>query len=70
MTVKELKEELSYYDDDADIVFEVDDEFEPESITESKYGWQTARIRSNLEITFSSERHGYCYIEFGKKGEE
>ena len=67
MTVKELKEELECYDDDADIVFEVDDDFEPESVTESRYGWQSARIRSKLEITFSSEYHGKCCIEFGRE---
>ena len=33
MTVKELKEELDCYDEDAEVVFEVDDEFEPESIS-------------------------------------
>ena len=38
MTVKELKEELSFYDEDANVVFEVCDDFEPDSVTENKYG--------------------------------
>ena len=42
MTVAELKEELGFYEDDDEVIFEVDDEFEPEEITESKYGWRAA----------------------------
>ena len=49
MTVKELKEELECYDDDMNVVFEVCDDFEPDSITENKYGWREyARLK--LEV--------------------
>ena len=69
MTVKELKAELLFYDDDAEVVFEVDDEFEPEKITESKYGWYTVRLKSKLKPTFISEIRGDCRVELGLDGE-
>ena len=65
MTVKEWKEELSFYDDDADVIFEVDDEFEPEEITESKYGWHTVRLNSKLKPTSIGDLHGDCRVELG-----
>ena len=65
MTVKELKEELSFYNDDADVIFEVDDEVEPEEITENKYGWHTVRLNSKLKPTFIGELRGVCRIELG-----
>lgn len=65
MTVKELKDNLAYYDDDAEVVFEVDDEIEPEEITESKYGWRSVRLRSKLKPTFIGNIRGECYIELG-----
>ena len=65
MTVKELKDELAYYDDDSEVIFEVDDEIEPEEITESKYGWRSVRLRSKLKPTFISEIGGDCRIELG-----
>ena len=40
MTVKELKEELEYYDDDMEVVFEFDDDVEVDTVTESKWGWR------------------------------
>ena len=66
MTVKELKAELEFYDDDMDVVFEVDDDFEPDSITESKYGWREVRIREKVKPTFISEMKGEMRIELGK----
>lgn len=69
MTVKELKEELSFYDEDAEVVFEVDDDFEPYSVTENKYGWRTVHLDSKLKPTFISEYHGDCCIELGKDDE-
>lgn len=65
MTVKELKDELSFYDEDSEVIFEVDDELEPESITETKYGWHTVRINSKLKPTFIGHLHGDCYVELG-----
>ena len=65
MTVKELKEELSFYDEDAEVVFEVDDDFEPDSVTENKYGWRTVHLDSKLKPTFIGECRGDCRIELG-----
>lgn len=65
MTVKEWKEELSFYDDDAEVIFEVDDEFMPESITEHREGWSTVRLRSKLKPTFIGTIHGDCGVELG-----
>lgn len=67
MTVKELKEELSFYDEDEDVVFEICDDFEPESITENKYGWHTVHLDCKLKPTFISEYRGDCRIELGKE---
>ena len=69
MTVKELKEELFFYDEDAEVVFEVDDDFEPDSVTENKYGWRTVHLDSKLKPTFISDYHGDCRIELGKDDE-
>lgn len=65
MTVKQLKNELEFFDDDMKIVFEVDDEFEPESITEDKWGHMTVRITSKLEPYFMCEIEGNMYIDLG-----
>jgi len=75
MTVKQLKEELSFYDDDMKIVFEVDDEFEPESITEDKWGNETVRITSKVEPYFMCELEGnmcidLCAEKIVKRGEK
>ena len=69
MTVKELKEELSFYDDDAEVVFEVNDDFEPDSVTENKYGWRTVHLDSKLKPTFIGECRGDCRIELGAEDE-
>lgn len=66
MTVKDLKAELSFYDEDADVVFEVCDDFEPDSITEDKYGWRIVRLNCTLKPTFIGECCGDCRIELGK----
>lgn len=63
MTVKQLKDELEFFDDDMKIVFEVDDEFEPESITENKWGHTTVRITSKLEPYFMCEIEGNMCID-------
>lgn len=62
MTVKNLKEELSFYDDDAEVVFELDDDVEVESTTVNKYGYTTVHIDSNLKPTFIRELNGDCNI--------
>lgn len=70
MTVKEWKNELSYYDDDAEVIFEVDDEIVPEEIMVNKNGWYSVRLNSKLEPTFIGELRGACRVELGlKEGE-
>ena len=59
------EDELSFYDEDSEVIFEVDDELEPESITETKDGWYTVRINSKLKPTFIGHLHGDCYVELG-----
>ena len=66
MTVAELKKELEYYEDDMEVVFNLDDpSVEVDSWTEDKYGYHTASIDKNLEPTFISEIHGDLRIELG-----
>lgn len=65
MTVKEWKNELSFYDDDAEVIFEVDDEIEPEEITENKHGWYSVRLNSKLKPAFIGELRGACRVELG-----
>lgn len=67
MTVKELKEELEYYEDDMEVVFELDDDVEVETVTESRYGWREAHVDVKLEPTFISEMRGDMRIELGVK---
>ena len=38
MTVKEFKEELEFYDDEAEVIFSFEDDVDCESWTEDKYG--------------------------------
>lgn len=63
MTVKELMDNLEFYDDDAEVIFEIDCEIEPESITETKYGWHTVYLNSRLKPTFIGVVHSDCFIE-------
>ncbi len=66
MTVAELKKELEYYDDDMEVVFNLDDPaVEVDSWTEDKYGFHTVSINKNLEPTFISEQRGDLRIELG-----
>ena len=67
MTVKELKDELKFYDDDMEIIFEVDDDFEADSITQDKWGYTTVRINNRIEPWFMSVTNGNMFIEFAKK---
>lgn len=69
MTVRELIDNLSYYDDDSEVIFEIDCDIEPESITETKYGWHTVHLDSKLKPTFIGGLHGDCYVEMGLEGE-
>ena len=66
MTVAELKKELECYDDDMEVVFNLDDpSVEVDSWTEDKWGNRTVRIDKNLEPTFISEFRGDMRIELG-----
>lgn len=66
MTVKELKEELDYYDDDMEVVFEVCDDFEPDSVTEDKWGNREVHLDVKVKPCFISEIHGEMRIELDK----
>ena len=66
MTVAELKKELEYYDDDMEVVFNLDDpSVEVDSWTENKWGNREVSIDKNLEPTFISEILGDVRIELG-----
>ena len=71
MTVKDLKAELEFYDDDAEVIFNFDDSsVEVDSWTEDKYGFHTVSIDAELEPTFMSEFRGDLRIELGVKGDK
>jgi len=66
MTVAELKKELDCYDDDMEVVFNLDDpSVEVDRWTEDKWGTFTVSIDKNLEPTFISEFRGDVRIELG-----
>ena len=67
MTVKELKEELEFYDSDSEIIFEINDDIECESWTEDRYGNKRVSVNCKLNPTFICEIHGNCNIELGVK---
>lgn len=52
MTVKELKENLNFYDDDAEIEFTFNQEVEVDSWKEDKYGFKYVEIDKKLDICF------------------
>lgn len=62
MTVKELMQELTYYDEDSEVEFEFDDDVEVESWTENKYGMKEVEIRKKLEPSFIGTVQGNCWI--------
>lgn len=66
MTVKELKEELDYYDDDMEVVFEVCDDFEPDSVTEDRWGNRTVHLDVKVKPCFISEIRGEMRIELDR----
>ena len=63
MTVKDLKKELEYYDDDQEIVFEVCGDITPESVTTNKYGYTTVYLNNKLRVSFMSDCLGDMRIE-------
>ena len=62
MTVKELIQELAYYDEDAEVEFEFDDDVDVESWTENKYGMKEVEIRKKLKPSFIGTVQGNCWI--------
>lgn len=66
MTVKELKEELEFYDDDMEVWFNFDDaSVAVDSWTEDRYGDKTVSIDADLKPTFIGECRGKMRIELG-----
>lgn len=66
MTVKELKENLDYYDDDMEIEFTLNQEVEVDSWTENKYGMKSVEINKKLDICFIGGT-GNCWIDLEVK---
>lgn len=66
MTVKEFKEELECYDDDMEVVFEVCDDFEPDSVTEDKWGNREVHLNAKVKPYFISEIYGEMRIELDR----
>ena len=67
MTVKELKENLAYYEDDQEIKFTFRGEVEVEAWTENKYGNKSVEIDLKLEPCF----FGYgCWIDLEEADNE
>ena len=66
MTVKELKENLAYFDDDMEIEFTFRDDVEVESWTEDKYGNKSVEVDLKLEPCFIGNP-GICWIDLEVK---
>ena len=67
MTVKEFKEELEFYDDEAEVIFSFEDDVDCESWTEDRYGNKRVSVNCELNPTFICEIHGNCNVELGVK---
>lgn len=52
MTVKELKENLEFFDDDAEIEITLQQEIEVDSWKENKYGFKYVEIDKKCDICF------------------
>lgn len=63
MTVKELKQELGYYDDDAEVVFEFNNDVSVDSWTEDKWGNKSVHISTTLEPSFICQVNNDCHID-------
>lgn len=63
MIVKKLKEELNYYDDDMEVIFEVCDSFEPESVTEDRFGNREVHLHTYVKPYHISDYYGDVVIE-------
>lgn len=63
MTVKELKDNLNYYDDDAEIEFTLNQEIEVDSWKENKYGFKYVELDKKLDIVFIGNTNGAPWID-------
>lgn len=62
MTVEELRNNLDFYDDDAEVVFELDDDVDVEATTVDKWGNTSVRIDSKLKEDFICDIAGDMVI--------
>ena len=69
MTVKEWKEELKYYEEDAEVIFEICDDVKCESWTEGRYGAKSVYLNTRLKPTFICGVSGDCNVELGVSDE-
>lgn len=69
MTVDELKKELELYHDDTEIVFEVCGDFEPDSITEDKWGNREIHLNAKVKPAIIFNIHGKMRIELRNEDE-
>lgn len=69
MTVKEWKTELSLYDDDMEVCFDLDEDVECESWTENRYGQKSVHLSENLKETFISQVNQYVLVQLGVDNE-
>ena len=67
MTVKELKEELEDYEDDMEVIFKVCDTFEPEYVTEDRWGKREVTLDAKVRSSYIGEDHGDLLILFEKE---
>ena len=63
MTVKEFKEELEFYDDEAEVIFSYEDDVDCESWTEDKYGNKKVSVDCELNPVFICGTNGNCKID-------
>lgn len=67
MTVKELKENLEYYEDDQEIEFTFSGDVEVESWTENKYGEKSVELDLKFEPCFIGNCRCDCWIDLKVK---
>lgn len=67
MTVKELKENLKYFDDDDEIELTFVQEVEVDSWKENIFGYKYVEINKKLDICFIGGTNGNCWIDLEVK---
>ena len=63
MTVREFKEELEFYDDEAEVIFSFEGDVDCESWTEDKYGNKKVSVDCELNPVFICRINGNCNID-------